>query len=64
MTEDDDVVSEKNQHNHPPNPQRIHMSQANDKMKERVTNEATPIQQVYRDTMNEMYINPSTSAAQ
>ena len=32
-------------------------------MKERVTTEATPIPQVYRDTMTEMHLNPSTSGA-
>ena len=62
LTEDDDVVSENNQHIHPPNPQQIRVSKAIDKMKERVTTEATPIPQVYRDTMNEMHINPTTSA--
>ena len=63
LTEDDDAVSENNQHIHPPNPQQIRVSKAIDKMKERVTTEATPIPQVYRDTMNEMYINPTTSGA-
>ena len=63
LTEDDDVVSENNQHNHPPNPQQLHVSQAIDKMKERVTTEATPVPQVYRDTLTEMHLNPSTSGA-
>ena len=59
----DEVVSENNNHNHPPNPHQVEVSKAVDKMKERAGTESTPLPTIYRDTMVEMSLDPSASTA-
>ena len=60
---DDTLVSENNNHNHPPNPHQLAVSKAVDEMKDRTSSEATSMQTIYNDTMVAMSQDPAASAA-
>ena len=63
LADNDSVVSENNNHNHPPNPLQVTVSKTIEVLKERASSESTPIPTIYTDTMIALSQIPSASAA-